>query len=270
MTELLLHDVKLEVNDSLAILTLNSPDTLNAFSRAVLQGIREALDYIEYGPDEVRCLILTGAGRAFGSGADLTEVQASATADAPTRPMDVGAQLEELYHPLLRRFRYLKCPIITAINGPCAGAAVGVALMGDMIVATKSSYFLQAFRNIGLVPDCGVTWLVPRLIGGARARELALLGEKLPAEQALEWGLINRVFEDDVMMDEAKALGQKLANGPAGQQFIRQAMWESVNNDFEDQLNVERQLQLRAGETEDFAEGVTAFLEKRKTVFTGK
>jgi len=270
MVKMNFHDVQLEIDNSLATLTLNSPDTLNAFSRAVLQGIREALDHIEYGPDDVRCLIITGAGRAFGSGANLTEVQESSKADAPTRPIDVGAQLEELYHPLLRRFRYLKCPIITAVNGPCAGASVGLALSGDLIVAAKSSYFLQAFRNVGLIPDCGVTWLVPRLIGSARARELALLGEKLPAEQALEWGLINRVFEDDALMDEARALGQKLASGPAGQQFIRQAMWESVNNDFEEQLNVERQLQLKAGETSDFKEGVQAFVDKRKSTFTGK
>lgn len=269
MTKMQLSNVILEIDDELATLTLNSPETLNALSVEVLTGMDAALDHIEFGGHNVRCLILTGAGRAFSSGANLSQaVEGRDNKDG--FPSDVGEQLEKLHHPILRRMRNLRCPIISAVNGPCAGAAVGYALSCDLIMAAKSSYFLLAFRNIGLIPDCGVTWTIPRLIGGARARELALLGEKLPPETALEWGLINRVFEDDSLMAETEAIARKLASGPSGQRFIRQVMWDSLDNNFETQLDRERQIQRRAGQTEDFMEGVTAFLEKRKANFTGK
>ena len=269
MPELSLSDVILKIDNELATITLNSPDTLNALSRGVLDGFYEALDHIEHGGHNIRCLIITGEGRAFSSGANLSETMDSG-ANENDFPLDVGLQLEVSYHPILRRLRNLHCPIISAVNGPCAGAAVGIALSCDLIMAARSSYFLLAFRNIGLVPDCGVTWIVPRLIGGARARELALLGEKLPAETAQEWGLINRVYDDETLIEETEKVARKLAEGPSGQSFIRQAMWDSLDNNFETQLDRERQLQLQAGHTSDFYEGVSAFLEKRSPKFEGK
>ncbi len=269
MTKMSLSDITLEIDNELATITLNRPDTLNALSKGVLEGFYEALDHIEFGGHNIRCLIITGEGRAFSSGANLSETMDTGSNENGF-PIDVGLQLELSYHPIMRRLRNLHCPIISAINGPCAGAAVGIALSCDLIMAARSSYFLLAFRNIGLVPDCGVTWIVPRLIGGARARELALLGEKLPAETALEWGLINRVFDDESLMEETGKVARKLADGPSGQRYIRQVMWDSLDNNFETQLDRERQLQFQAGQTKDFHEGVTAFLEKRPSKFTGK
>jgi 2-(1,2-epoxy-1,2-dihydrophenyl)acetyl-CoA isomerase len=156
------------------------------------------------------------------------------------------------------------------VNGAAAGIGMSIALMGDLIVAAKSAYFLQAFVRIGLVPDGGSTWMLPRLIGLARARELSLLAEKLPADKALEWGLINRVFDDGQMMEEAMKLAQRLADGPASIQFIRRLFWDSPHNTFEQQIDLERQSQQRAGRTEDFMEGVGAFLQKRPSKFKGK
>jgi 2-(1,2-epoxy-1,2-dihydrophenyl)acetyl-CoA isomerase len=161
--------------------------------------------------------------------------------------------------------------VVTAVNGPAAGAGMSFALMGDMILCAKSSYFLQAFRRIGLVPDCGSTWLLPRLIGRARSIELSLMGEKLPAEKALEWGLVNRVYDDGVLMEEAMKLAHELANGPTvALAMIHRLYWDSPENSFEEQLNLEFQLQRIAGRTEDFKEGVTAFLEKRPASFKGQ
>jgi 2-(1,2-epoxy-1,2-dihydrophenyl)acetyl-CoA isomerase len=160
---------------------------------------------------------------------------------------------------------------VTAVNGPAAGAGMSFALMGDMILAARSAYFLQAFCRIGLVPDCGSTWLLPRLAGKARSMELSLLGERLPAEKALDWGLINRVYDDGALMGEAMKLAHELANGPAvALSLIRQLYWESPDNSFEEQLNLEFKSQRVAGAAEDFHEGVTAFLEKRPAKFKGK
>ena len=160
---------------------------------------------------------------------------------------------------------------MTAVNGPAAGAGMSFALMGDMILAARSAYFLQAFRRIGLVPDCGSTWLLPRLVGKARSIELSLMGERLPAEKALEWGLINRVYDDGALMGEAMKLAHELANGPTvALSLIRQLYWESPDNSFEEQLNLEFKSQRVAGAAEDFREGVTAFLEKRPAKFKGK
>jgi 2-(1,2-epoxy-1,2-dihydrophenyl)acetyl-CoA isomerase len=157
------------------------------------------------------------------------------------------------------------------VNGPAAGAGMSFAMMGDLILCARSSYFLQAFRRIGLVPDCGSTWMLPRLIGKARAVELSLLGEKLPAEKALEWGLINRVHDDAVLMAEAMKLAHELANGPTiALSLIRKLYWDSPENSFEDQINLEVQSQRIAGAADDFKEGVSAFLEKRPAKFTGK
>jgi 2-(1,2-epoxy-1,2-dihydrophenyl)acetyl-CoA isomerase len=256
----------LELEGPVAVLRLDHQEVMNAVSMDMLGGLAEALDEVADRKAEVRCLVLTGAGRAFCTGANLQ----GRSQQKPGRS-NAGAALETGFHPFLRRLRNLHCPIVTAVNGPAAGAGMSFALMGDMILCARSAYFLQAFRRIGLVPDCGSTWLLPRLVGKARAVELSLMGERLPAEKALEWGLVNRVYDDAVLMEEAMKLAHELANGPTvALAMIRRLYWDSPENSFEDQLNLEFQLQRVAGATEDFREGVTAFLEKRPAAFKGK
>jgi 2-(1,2-epoxy-1,2-dihydrophenyl)acetyl-CoA isomerase len=274
----------LDFDGPVAVLTLNHQEVMNAVSMDMLAGLAEALDEIEANKAAVRCVVLTGAGRAFCTGANL---QGRNQQQKPGRS-NAGAALETGFHPFLRRIRNLHCPLVTAVNGPAAGAGMSFALLGDMILVARSAYFLQAFRRIGLVPDCGSTWLLPRLVGKARAIELSLMGERLPAEKALEWGLVNRVYDepaekalewglvnrvydDGVLMEEAMKLARELASGPTvAQSLIRKLYWDSEENSFEDQLNLEYQSQRTAGTTEDFREGVTAFLEKRPAKFAGK
>jgi len=258
--------VTLEFDGPVAILKLDHPEVMNAVSTDMLGGLGEALDTIDERRSDVRCLVITGSGRAFCAGANLQgrDNQKAGRSNA-------GAVLETGYHPFLRRLRNLHCPIVTSVNGAAAGAGMSFALMGDMILCARSSYFLQAFRRIGLVPDCGSTWLLPRLIGKARAVELSLMGEKLAAEKALEWGLVNRVHDDAVLMEETMKLAHELANGPTiALTLIRKLYWESPDNSFEEQLNLEYQSQRIAGAAEDFKEGVTAFLEKRPAKFKGR
>src|SRR3954447_7802226 len=256
--------VTLDIDGPVAILKLDHQEVMNAVSMDMLGGLAEALDAIDDKKAEVRCLVLTGAGRAFCTGANLQGRNKPGKGNA-------GASLEIGFHPFLRRLRNLHCPIVTSVNGPAAGAGMSFALMGDMILCARSSYFLQAFRRIGLVPDCGSTWLLPRAIGKARSVELSLMGERLPAEKALEWGLVNRVYDDANLMEETMKLAHELANGPTiALSLIRKLYWDSPENSFEDQLNLEFQCQRVAGAAEDFKEGVTAFLEKRPAKFKGK
>jgi 2-(1,2-epoxy-1,2-dihydrophenyl)acetyl-CoA isomerase len=260
---------RVDVEGNIAILSMNHPEVLNAVSPEMLKGLVSAVNFIEAPDSRIRAVIFTGIGRGFCAGANLAGGPSS-NAFAPG-DRDAGAALETMYHPFLRRLRNLKVPLVTAVNGVAAGVGMSFALMGDMILVAKSAYFLQAFRRIGLVPDGGSTWLLPRLIGTARARELSLLGEKLPAEKALEWGLINRVYDDADLMTQARALANELADGPTialGQ--IRNLYWMSPDNTYEEQLNAERQAQKIAGRAEDFVEGVTAFLGKRKAEFKGR
>ena len=258
--------VTLDFDGPVAVLRLDHQEVMNAVSRDMLAGLTEALDAIEEKKADVRCVVLTGAGRAFCTGANLQ----GRNQQKPGRS-NAGASLEVGFHPFLRRIRRLHCPLVTAVNGPAAGAGMSFALLGDMILCARSAYFLQAFRRIGLVPDCGSTWLLPRLVGKARAVELSLMGERLPAEKALEWGLVNRVYDDAALMDEAMKLAHELANGPTiALSLIRKLYWDSPENSFEDQLNLEYESQRIAGSAEDFREGVTAFLEKRPAKFKGK
>jgi len=258
----------LETKGAIAVLTLNQPDSLNAVSLTMIDDLSAALDVLCEANTEIRCLVMTGAGRAFCAGANLADGRMAENMANPDR--DLGQMLETGYHPILRKLRDLPFPFITSVNGGAAGIGMSFALMGDLILAAKSAYFLQAFRHIGLVPDGGSTWLLPRLIGRARAIELSLLGEKLSAERALEWGLINRVYDDDRLMDETMALAQSLADGPTrAMGLIRKAYWQSFENTYEDQLSLERDLQRQAGRTEDFVEGVSAFIVKRKAKFKG-
>jgi 2-(1,2-epoxy-1,2-dihydrophenyl)acetyl-CoA isomerase len=257
--------VHLTGHGGIAILTLNHPEMLNAASARMMRGAIAALDAAEAG--DFRALILTGEGRGFCSGANLSEPpepQADGSASG------AGDALESTYHPFLRRLRDSRLPLVAAVNGAAAGIGMSFALMADLIIAARSAYFLQAFSRIGLVPDGGSTWLLPRLIGLARARELALLAEKLPAEKALDWGLINRVADGETLMADALALAARLAEGPAALAMTRRLFWDSPHNGFEDQLAAERASQQRAGQTEDFWEGLGAFLQKRPPSFKGR
>jgi 2-(1,2-epoxy-1,2-dihydrophenyl)acetyl-CoA isomerase len=254
----------LELDGPIAILSMNHPDVLNAVSPEMLKGMTDALDALAGANEPVRCLVLTGVGRAFSTGANLQG------RDNGLAKRGAGRTLETVFHPFIRRLRDLPYPFVTAVNGPAAGAAMSLALMGDLVLCARSAYFLQAFRRIGLVPDCGSTWLLPRLIGRARALELSLLGERLPAETALAWGLVNRVYDDAELMTQTRKLARDLATGPTiALGMIRKLYWESPENSLEQQLDLECRSQRLAGATEDFREGVKAFLEKRPAKFVG-
>ncbi|MBV8800226.1 MAG: enoyl-CoA hydratase/isomerase [Alphaproteobacteria bacterium] len=253
----------LTANGTVAVLTMNHPDVLNAASARMVRGMIAALDEIEKKENGFRALILTGEGRAFCSGANLAEPAEGSGGAA--------AMLEGIFHPLLRRLRDLPMPLVTAVNGSAAGLGMSLALMGDLVMAARSAYFLQAFARIGLVPDGGSTWLLPRRIGLARAKELSMLAEKLPAQRAWEWGLINRVCDDQSLADEALALAARLASGPTvALGLIRKLYRESPENSFEQQLALEAAAQDSAASTEDFREGLRAFHGKRPTEFKGR
>lgn len=247
--------------EGVAILTLNDPQTVNAASLRMMQSCLAAMDAIEADP-QLRTIILTGEGRGFCSGANLTE--------PPPEGADLGDMLERTYHPFLRRLRDTRFPIITAMNGPAAGVGMSLALMGDLVVAARSAFFALGFTRIGLVPDGGATWLLPRLIGMARARELALLGDRLPVEKAQAWGLIHKAVDDEMLMDEAFALALRLSRGPKALAMTRKLFWESSHHTFEEQLKQEQVAQRAAGNTRDFREGLAAFFGKRDPQFRGE
>src|SRR3981189_2229606 len=235
--------VTVDFDGPVAILKLDHAEVMNAVSMDMLGGLGEALDAVDDRRSEIRCLVMTGAGRAFCAGANLQ----GRDNQKPGRS-NAGTTLETGYHPFLRRLRNLHCPIVTSVNGAAAGAGMSFALMGDMILCARSADFLQAFRRIGLVPDCGSTWLLPRLVGKARSVELSLMGERLPAEKALQWGLVNRVHDDAALMTETMKLAHELANGPTvALALIRKLYWESPENSFEDQLNLQFESQRTAG-----------------------
>jgi 2-(1,2-epoxy-1,2-dihydrophenyl)acetyl-CoA isomerase len=249
-------------------MTLNDPSVLNAFGLKLRQDMTEALDRVESGT--ARCLVITGAGRAFCSGANLNDPDRQTRDRAAEARGEVKSDLEAWYNPTFMRLRALPIPIVTAINGIAAGAGMSLALSGDIRIAARSASFLQAFARIGLVPDCGASWLLPRLIGMARAMELSLLAERLPAETALSWGMINRLEDDAALMPKAMELAQGLAAGPKSLGMIRQMYWAAMDNDYATQLDLEAKLQIQAGMTQDHNEGVAAFREKRHARFTGE
>ena len=257
--------VELERDGRVGEIRLNNPAVRNAVSPKMLNGFSDALDYVENPKNGFRSLIITGQGEGFCSGAHL-----GAGEGVNANSIDPGAMLERDYHPLLRRLRQLPIPFLTAVNGAAVGIGMSIALMGDMVFAARSAYFMQAFVRIGLVPDGGSTWLLPRIVGLARARELSLLGDKLSAETALAWGLINRMCEDEALIDETRAVARRLAQGPTRAYLLtRKAYWESFENNYEKQIDLERNLQKEVGKTKDFLEGVTAFMEKRVPRFKG-
>ncbi len=255
-----------EVRDGVATLTLNDPERLNPITRQMLTEIREALGQVE-ADEAVRALVLTGAGRGFCSGQDLTEAVVQTANPAET----VAESLDRFYHPAILALRALRVPTVAAVNGIAAGAGANLALHCDLVVAAQSASFVEAFTRIGLVPDCGGTWLLPRLVGEARARALMLLAEPLSAEESAAWGLIYKALPDEGFADEVQALATGLAAGPTGAYaMIRQALEASANNDLAAQLELERELQGQAAGSADFFEGVAAFKEKRKPNFSGK
>ena len=255
--------VLLDFEDNVAVVRLNHPERMNAVGRQMLADFTAAIDEVK--GSDARALLLTGNGRGFCAGANLAD-----DTGGDERPRRAGSGLRTGYHPLLFELRDLQMPMITAVNGAAAGVGMSFALMGDIVCASKKAYFLQAFAKIGLVPDGGSTFMLPRLVGWGRAMELSLLADRLPAEQAMEWGLINRLYEDnDALITGAMELAQRLATGPRSLALIRKAYWNSWANSFEQQLDLEAQLQNEAGGSKDFKEGVAAFLEKRDAKFTG-
>jgi 2-(1,2-epoxy-1,2-dihydrophenyl)acetyl-CoA isomerase len=251
--------------DGYRVITLNRPERLNAFTIPMHQVLAAAVADAE-ADQSCRALLLTGAGRAFSSGQDLNE-----RIDAAGNVVVPGEALEKYYNPLVLKLRALPFPVVCAVNGIAAGAGCNIALACDIVLAARSASFLQAFARLGLVPDAGGTWLLPRLIGQARARGLALLAEPLPAEKAQEWGLIWKAVEDAALMSEAEKLCVRFATAPTfGLGLIKRALDAAEDNDLKTQLDLERKSQRDAGSHPNYAEGVKAFLGKRKPNFSGK
>jgi 2-(1,2-epoxy-1,2-dihydrophenyl)acetyl-CoA isomerase len=260
------NTILLEITKSYAKLTLNRPDRLNSFTVEMHGDVAEALSRVEQDP-EIRALLITGAGRGFCAGQDLAD-----RAVAPgEKGVDLGESLENRYNPLIRRLIRLPKPVICAVNGVAAGAGANIAFAADIVLAAKSAKFIQSFSNIGLVPDSGGTWILPRLAGQARALGLALTGEPLAAEKAESWGLIWRCVDDDQLQAEAEKLAERFAVGPTrGYAAIKLAMRKGWLAGLEEQLDLERDLQRELGTSGDYREGVAAFSEKRKPNFSGK
>ena len=247
------------------ILTLNRPDRLNAFNDAMHEALRAAIEEAER-DEACRALLLTGAGRAFCAGQDLND-----RIPKPGRTIIPGESLEKHYNPLILKLRALPFPVVAAVNGVAAGAGCNVALACDIVLAARSASFVQSFARIGLVPDSGGTYFLPRLAGDARARGLALLAEPLAAEKAEQWGMIWKALDDGALMSEAEKMCQHFAGAPTyGLGLTKRALQASATNDLDTQLKLERELQRLAGSAPDYAEGVRAFIEKRKPVFTGR
>jgi 2-(1,2-epoxy-1,2-dihydrophenyl)acetyl-CoA isomerase len=258
--------VLFEIEAGAARLTLNRPERLNSFTVEMHAEVAEALARVEC-DDTIRALLLTGAGRGFCAGQDLGD-RAVTPGEAG---VDLGESLENRYNPLIRRLVELPKPVVCAVNGVAAGAGANIALAADIVLAAKSAKFIQSFSRLGLVPDSGGTWILPRLVGQARALGLALTGEPLSAEKAESWGVIWRAVDDDALMSESTKLIERLAAGPTrGLAAIKSAIRRSWRTTLDEQLDIERDLQRELGYSSDYREGVGAFSEKRKPNFSGR
>ena len=260
------EQIRFETGDRIARITLNRPDRLNSFTAQMHAELRDALARVT-GDGDARVLVLTGAGRAFCAGQDLSD-----RAVAPgAAPVDLGASIEDNYRPLVLSIRNLPLSVVCAVNGVAAGAGANIALACDIVIATKSASFIQAFCKIGLVPDSGGTYFLPRLVGSARAMGLAFFGDRVTAEQAAEWGLIWKCVDDGEFVATTDAMAAQLADAPtAGLAAIKRALYASSGNTLEQQLDVERDAQRALGNSADYREGVAAFLEKRAPRFSGR
>jgi 2-(1,2-epoxy-1,2-dihydrophenyl)acetyl-CoA isomerase len=257
--------LSLEFVDRVAVLKFNHPEVMNAIGSRMLGDFFEALAEVRNPSNGARALLLSGEGRGFCAGANLQDE------DRGDRRSGAGDGLRTTYHPILLQLRDLEMPMVTAVNGAAAGVGMSFAMMGDMVCASKGAFFLQAFARIGLIPDGGATFLLPRLVGWGRAVELSMMAERLPAEKAFEWGLVNRLYDDnEALMDGAMEIANRLANGPRSLTLMRRAYWDTWQNSYEQQLDLEARLQNQAGSSRDFTEGVAAFLEKRDAQFKGE
>jgi 2-(1,2-epoxy-1,2-dihydrophenyl)acetyl-CoA isomerase len=257
--------VKWELSGGVGRITLDRPDSLNAWTAELGRELKQAVTGDAADP-AVRAVLITGAGRGFSSGADLKEGFDPAEDGLP----DIRKELHELYHPIIAGVRRLEKPVVAAVNGPAVGIGASLAFACDLVLAARSAFFGLAFVNIGLMPDGGSTLFVPAAVGKARAFQMALLGERVPAEQALEWGLVNRVVDGEELEPEASALVARLAEGPTrSYASSKQALNRMLYPDLDGQLDLEAELQHALARTSDFQEGVAAFVEKREAVFQG-
>lgn len=262
-----MNTILFEIKDQVATITLNRPDRLNSFNTDMHAELKDALKQVQDPANNVRCLLITGAGRGFCAGQDLSDRAVAPGSEAP----DLGESIEKRYNPLVRTLRTLEMPVICAVNGVAAGAGANLAFACDIVLAARSASFIQAFCKIGLIPDSGGTWTLPRLVGQARAAALSMLGDKVSAEQAEAWGMIWKCVDDDQLMAEAVKLAAQLATQPTkGLALIKRALAASSTNTLDQQLDLERDLQRLAGRTSDYQEGVAAFMEKRVPDFKGQ